>query len=347
MTTTATVSVAVVGLGAMGSRLAANLLAAGHRVTVANRSLGPVAELADRGAVAASSPREAAAAADVVLVCVADDEASRSVWLDPGHGVAAGLRASTVGVETSTVSPIWARELAAAVTAAGRRFVEAPMIGSRPQAASRSLVHLLAGPDDVLDDVTPALSVSAPTLHRTGPHGSAAVVKLVVNALLATQVAAVSELLDVVGAAGLDRRAVLDLLTGLPVTSPAAARAGAAMLTEPVGPNFPVRLVRKDLRYLAELAGSVTVPVPVTSTVGRRYDEAAAAGRDGHDITALGRPAPAGHSHSPTRDIRTGTAPDLKELSVTEFRVDGEETQNVSGTYPFGFAPPSSAPGVR
>jgi 3-hydroxyisobutyrate dehydrogenase len=138
------------------------------------------------------------------------------------------------------------------------------------------------------------------------------VVKLVVNALLATQVAAVAELLDVAGAAGLDRRAVLDLLAGLPVTSPAAARAGAAMLAGPAGPNFPVRLVRKDLRYLADLAGSVAAPVPVTSAVGRRYDAAAVAGRDGDDITALGRPAPSDAS----RDIRTGTHPDLEELSV-------------------------------
>src|SRR5690349_15824275 len=130
--------VAVVGLGAMGSRLALNLLTDGYQVIAVNRSPEPVDRLVQAGAIAAGSPAEAAAQANVVLVAVADDEAATTVWLDPQTGILAAAAADLLAVEASTVSPGRVASLAAAASQAGLRFLEAPMVGSRPQVETRA-----------------------------------------------------------------------------------------------------------------------------------------------------------------------------------------------------------------
>ena len=282
-------TVAVVGLGAMGARLAANLLADGRQVVVTNRTASASDALAASGAVVAGSPREAAAQADVVLVAVRDDEASRAVWTDADEGLLGGLRSGGVAVECSTVSPGWVRQLAGLADAAGARFLEAPMIGSRPQAEAKALVHLVGGPAAVLDDVRDVLDVSSARVHHCGEVGTAATLKLVVNALLATQVATVAELLGVAERAGLVPDATLELLTSLPVTSPAVARAGGAMLRQAFAPNFPVDLVAKDLRYLSELAALLGGAVPMSESALAGFRDVSAAGHGGDDLTAIAR----------------------------------------------------------
>ena len=277
--------VAVVGLGAMGSRLAANLLDDGHAVVVASRSDAPVAAAAARGAARADCPREAAEGADVVLVCVSDDVASRAV-LDGADGVlAAG--AGPVVVETSTLSPQRVREAAAA--SAGHPFVEAPMVGSRPQVEGRALVHLVGGDADAVERVRPVLDVSAGAVHHVGAVGDAAVLKLVVNASLAVQTAMLAELLATVERSSLDADRAWEVLSALPVTSAAAARAGGAMRSGGGPTNFPVRLVRKDLRYAVALADGLDVDAPALRAAAEAFEAAAAAGHDDADLTALGR----------------------------------------------------------
>ncbi len=281
--------VGVVGLGAMGSRLAANLLADGHAVVVANRTAAATAAPAAAGAVVAGSPRDLAGRVDVVLVAVRDDPASRVVWTDPEHGLLAGLAPGAVAVECSTVSPAWARELAGTAAAAGARFLEAPMIGTRPQVEARALVHLVGGEAETLDAVRDVLAVSAARVHHCGAVGTAATLKLAVNALLAVQVAAVAELLGVTGRAGLEPGVVVELLAGLPVTSPAAARAGGAMVRGAFAPNFPVDLVAKDLDYLTGLTARPDTDVPLSAAALTAYRRASAAGHGAEDLTAVAR----------------------------------------------------------
>lgn len=281
--------VAVVGLGAMGARLAANLLADGHHVVVANRTKAAADDLAATGALVAASPRDAATRAEVVLVTVQDDDASRAVWTDPGDGLLGGLRPGGVAVECSTVSPSWARELGVLADGAGARFLEAPMIGSRPQVEARALVHLVGGPQETVDAVQEILAVSASRVHRCGEVGAAATLKLVVNALLATQVATVAELLGVAQRAGLAVDATLELLTSLPVTSPAAARAAGTMVRRAFAPNFPVDLVAKDLRYLSELAAQLDGAVPMSDSALAGFRRLAGDGHGQQDLTAIAR----------------------------------------------------------
>lgn len=275
-------SVGVVGLGAMGARLAANLLTDGHHVVVTNRTAAAADALAEAGAAVAATPRDVAARVDVVLVAVRDDPASRAVWTGT-HGVLAGLGPAAIAVECSTVSPGWARDLAG--LAAGARFVEAPMIGSRPQVENRALVHLAGGAAETVDAVRDVLAVSASRVHHCGDVGTAATLKLVVNALLATQVATVAELLGVAHRAGLAPDATIDLLASLPVTSPAAALAGGAMVRGAFAPRFPVDLVAKDLGYLTGLDGDT--PMAAAALAGFR--RAAGAGHGAEDLTAIAR----------------------------------------------------------
>ncbi|WP_207957817.1 NAD(P)-dependent oxidoreductase [Streptomyces sp. YIM 98790] len=279
--------VAVIGLGAMGARLARNLCAGGYPVVVANRSPEPVRELAAAGASAAPCPAEAAARADVVLVVVSDDRASESVWLDRGTGVLAGAAPGTLAIEAGTLSPGWIRRLAAAAGRRGIRFLEAPMVGSRPQAEARALVHLVGGPAGVLADARGVLENSAAGIHHVGDHGTAAVLKLIVNASLGTQVAAMAELLGIARRAGLDPAETVRVLTGLPVTSPAAARAADAMTAGDFAPRFPVRLAAKDLGYLTALAGELGGDAPLTRAALAGYERAGAVGHGDDDLTAV------------------------------------------------------------
>ncbi|MDH2393021.1 NAD(P)-dependent oxidoreductase [Streptomyces sp. HNM0663] len=285
--TTALPRVAVIGLGAMGARLARNLRAGGYPVVVANRSPEPVRRLAAAGATAAASPADAAARADVVLVTVTDDDASETVWLDPRTGVLAGAPRGVLAIDAGTLSPGWVRKLAATATGAGLRFLEAPMIGSRPQVEARALVHLAGGPPEVLVDARGVLEESAARIQHVGDYGAAATLKLIVNAALATQVAVMAELLGVASRAGLDPAEAVRVLTDLPVTSPAAARAIGVMTAGDFTPNFPVRLAAKDLRYLTALADELADRTPMTRTALACYERADATGHADDDLTAV------------------------------------------------------------
>jgi 3-hydroxyisobutyrate dehydrogenase len=279
--------VAVIGLGAMGSRLAANLLADGYAVTVFNRSPAAAEPLAAAGAVVAATPREALSGVAVALVAVADDAASRAVWLDPADGVLAGAGKGVVAVEASTVSPAWACELAEAAEQAAVAFLEAPMVGSLPQLEARALVHLVSGAPEPLERARPVLAASAGRIEHVGGPGEAATLKLIVNALLATQLATLAELLAVARGAGLDAAATAELLASLPVASPALAGASKRMVAGAFAPNFPVRLVEKDLRYLVALGEQGGGATPMARGALAGFAGVRAAGHGDEDIVAI------------------------------------------------------------
>ena len=137
--------VAFLGLGAMGSRMAANLLKAGHAVTVWNRSPAAAEALVASGARKASSPMAAAESADFVFAMVCDDDASQNVWLDSTNGALAGMHPGAVAIESSTLTPEWIRELSEHFRAKGISLLDAPVSGSRPQAEAAQLVYLIGG----------------------------------------------------------------------------------------------------------------------------------------------------------------------------------------------------------
>jgi 3-hydroxyisobutyrate dehydrogenase len=280
--------IAFLGLGAMGRRMVSRLVAADHEIVAWSRS-GVPAELAGARLTAARTPREAAAAADVVISMVTDDDASRDVWTQPEVGALAGLRSDALAIEASTLRPSWTTALAAMVAARGARFLEAPVIGSRPQADAGALVVLAGGAAGDLDRVRPVLRAIAAAVHHVGPVGAAAHAKLLVNALFGVQVALVAELIGFARRAGLADSLLGELLDGLPVASPAAKAALAAMTAGRFEPQFPIALVAKDFGYAAAAATALGAATPITQRAGELYARAATTPLAAENLTAIAK----------------------------------------------------------
>jgi 3-hydroxyisobutyrate dehydrogenase len=282
-------AVAILGTGAMGSGLASNLAADGHPVTVWNRTPTAAEQLAGRHrAIAiATSARVAAGTADIVIATVTDDEASREVWL---HGGAlAGLRPGAVAIESSTISPAWAIELAGEMTRRRRRFLEAPVLGSRPQVAARELRYLIGGDAADLEAARPVLAANAASIHHLGPIGDAATMKLAINGLLAIQVAAFSEIVGMLDRSTVDRSVALDLIGDLPLTSAAIKRVLGLIGCSEIAPNFTIDLVAKDLRYLTAAATELDARAPLSHAAHDVFSQAEHDHLGRQDIAALAR----------------------------------------------------------
>lgn len=254
--------VAVLGMGAMGSRVARNLIKAKHDVTVYNRSPEPALDLLAEGARIADSPREAASGSDVVMSFVTDDAASEAVWMTPGIGALDGLGPDAIAIESSTVTPDWVRRLAQAVQHKTQTFLDAPVVGSRPQAEAAGLVYLVGGSTESYERAREVLSASAATIVRVGEIGAGSVMKLAVNSIFACQVAALAESLHYLVKSGIAEDESLRILGSLPITSPALQGIGKQISARAFAPMFPVALVYKDLRYIAQAAKAVEAAVP-------------------------------------------------------------------------------------
>jgi 3-hydroxyisobutyrate dehydrogenase-like beta-hydroxyacid dehydrogenase len=276
--------IAVLGLGAMGSRMAERLVDAGHHVTVWNRTAGRDHRLVEKGAARAATPASAVSDADIALSMVRDDAAAREVWLARGEGALAALPRGSVAIESSTVSPDWARAFHAACGTSGIRALDAPVMGSRPQAEAGQLIVLAGGNADLLHEVEPQLRAFAGAVHHAGPAGSGAVVKLLANALFGIQVAALAELLGLSRAGGVDAGRALEILAATPVLSPAAKAGGAGMLAGSFGPMFPVDLVAKDFALALHLARG-----PLTLAASEVFERARAQGLGGENLTAVAK----------------------------------------------------------
>lgn len=274
----------------MGSRMAKRLIKAGHEVVVYNRTRERAQALESEGAAWAGSPREAAERCDVVISMVTDDAASRALWLDPDdpkRGAVAGLRQGAIAIESSTVTPSWVRQLGEAVAGRGAELLDAPVVGSRPQADAGALIYLIGGAEATVAAVREILAVMGGTLHHVGPAGSGTIMKLAVNALFGCQVAALAEIVGMVRRAGLDPKSALDLLGKMPTTSPALQGVGAQMATRAFAPLFPVNLVEKDFRYVLEAAAQVQAATPVCAAVREIYAQAQRQGHGEDNISGV------------------------------------------------------------
>lgn len=279
--------VAFLGLGAMGSRMAAKLIEVGHDVTVWNRTPDRGGALAAQGATVRSSPRAAAEGAAVVFSMVRDDAASAAVWLDEARGALGGLAAEAVAVECSTLSLEHVRSLAEAFAARGRAFLDAPLAGSRPQAEAGQLIFFVGGPMAALERVRPLLEVMGGAAHHAGEAGAGAAVKLMVNALFGVQLAVLGELIGFAGKAGLDPARAMEILGATPVCSPAAKGAAGAMLAGAFAPAFPIDLVAKDFGLVAQSAQAVAAEVPVSAAAGDVFRQGVAQGLGADNITGI------------------------------------------------------------
>lgn len=283
-----TQTVAIIGLGAMGSRVAHNLLAKGYSVIVHNRTVAKSAPLIEQGAILATSPRSAAEQSDVVISMVTDNDASRHIWLMAETGAIWGLTPDKIAIEMSTLTVDWVRELGTAIAQQGAGFLGAPVVGSRPQAEAQTLSMLVGGASDCLKQVRSLLQdVGTIAIHHIGSVGQGTAMKLAVNALFGIQVAALAELMGLLSKEGLSPGEVMDCLGALPVLSMAAKGAGQLMVAEKHAPLFPISMMEKDFRYVVQTAQQLQAMVLVSKSVLEVYQGAIAHGYGGENITGV------------------------------------------------------------
>lgn len=297
-------AVAVLGLGAMGSRLAVNYAAVGHDVTVWNRTAAVATDLAaDHEMTAADSIADALRHAEVVVAMVSDDAAAEAVWLGD-DGAFASMGPGTVAIESSTLTPSTVGRLADAAAAAGVGFVEAPVVGSRPQADAGALFYLLGGDSETIDAAMPIIDVNAGNVTRVGEAGNAAVLKLAINGLFAAQVAAYAEVVGLVERSDLDDDVALTTLKALPITSPGLQRILGLIEDRDFEPNFPISLVAKDLDYLAAASAHLGTELPIMTAARAVFQTGRDDGFAALDIAGIARR----YTHVATTDANRGEA---------------------------------------
>ncbi|MBW4505247.1 MAG: NAD(P)-dependent oxidoreductase [Scytonematopsis contorta HA4267-MV1] len=280
--------IAVLGMGAMGFRVAQNLLNASHEVIVYNRTKDKAMPLLEQGAIYAATPREAAEQAEIVISMVTDDDVSRTLWLDKENGAALGLSKNAIAIESSTLTVGWVKELAKKIESQGAVFLDAPVVGSRPQADAGKLIYLVGGNPEILSQAENILlSAGGAAIHHVGSIGQGMAMKLAVNALFGIQVAALAEIIGMLSKNGIEPAKAMECLAELPVISPAAKNAGNLMLAHNHTPMFPVNLVEKDFRYAIQTAQAVKALAPASTVVREIYQEAITKGYGDDNITGV------------------------------------------------------------
>ncbi len=287
-------SVALLGLGTMGAGMAANLLKAGFPLAVWNRSRTKAEVFAAQGARVAETPADAARGAGVVLSMLADDAASRAVWLGTDGALAAAEQGAVL-VESSTVSPAWIAELAEAARARGLEMLDAPVTGSRAQAASGQLSFLVGGPREMLAKVTPVLQAMSKEIVPLGPVGSGAKLKLINNFLCGVQIASLAEGITWLERSGLDVGQALGFLKSGAGGSPVVANLSARMASRDYTVNFLLKLMAKDLAYAGEAAAENGVELTTAANARRLFEQAIALGYGDQDMSAVVEPLRAAH----------------------------------------------------
>lgn len=281
--------VAVLGLGIMGSGMARQLLAAGFDVAVWNRSADKMTALGDVGARLALSPADAAAGAAIVVAMLANDDVSRAVWTGE-DGALAAMAPGGIAVECSTLTGDWVFDLARQATAQGIRFLEAPVTGSRDQAAQGTLRFLVGGEADSLEAARPALEAMGSAIVHLGPVGSAATVKLANNYLCGVQAASLAEAIALFEKHGLDVEQAMSIITDGAPASPLVKGVGRRMLDRDYAPHFLVPLMAKDLGYAGQALTDAGISSSIALAARQRFLDADAAGEGHRDIAAIMEP---------------------------------------------------------
>jgi 3-hydroxyisobutyrate dehydrogenase len=276
--------VAFIGLGRMGHGMAGRYLDTGFHVVVWNRSRAKAEDLIARGAQWANSPKDAAVDADAVVTMVADDEASRAVWLGK-DGAAASMKAGTLAIECSTVSYDHARDMARTLGERGLIYIDSP-VSAGPEAAAKGMATLLVGADPAgLEQARPYLAPLGSTLRHFGPPGTGTVYKLINNLMGAIQIAGIAEGLAIAEQAGLDMKLVQETLDAGVAASPQVVRHSRRMIARDfANVSFTASLRHKDAAYAVALAESLLAETPLVGRAAvQAYARAKAHAPDGDE----------------------------------------------------------------
>jgi 3-hydroxyisobutyrate dehydrogenase-like beta-hydroxyacid dehydrogenase len=279
-------SVGLIGLGLMGRPMAANLLKAGYPLTVWNRTASRGDTLVAQGAKRAATPREVAAASEVLFTIVSDPPALESVlWGETG--VFAGLRRGAALVESSTVTPELEKRAAEAAASKGAEFLEAPVTGGTWGAEKGELVFMVGGEAATLQRVEPVMSAMGKRFFHLGPVGAGQTVKLAMNLLLAVQVEGFAEALALVMRAGIPGEKLVEVMQSSMGRSGVLDMKAPMMLNGEYKPSFPLRLMHKDMSLALDLANQLGVPLPAAAAAREILSATKGAAKEDVDFSAI------------------------------------------------------------
>jgi 3-hydroxyisobutyrate dehydrogenase len=281
--------IALIGLGTMGAGMARNLLAAGFPLAVYNRSRERAEALAQEGAKVSDSPAAAAADADVVISMLADDAASRAVFSGP-DGVLSVVKPGAVLIECSTLTPEWIAELSAAAAAKKCTLLDAPVTGSRMQAAQGQLLFLVGGDAKVAEEMNPVFEPMGRGVVYMGPSGSGSKMKLINNFLSGLQAASIAEAIALTEKLGVDRDKAVEVLCNGAPGSPTVKTISQRVIAKDYTINFDLELMVKDLMYAKELGAKAGMPLLTLEGALERFRNAAEAGWKKHDMSSVIEP---------------------------------------------------------
>ena len=272
--------IAFLGLGKMGAGMASRLIAAGHAVSVYNRTAERAKPFAKLGARVAATPGAAAQKADIIISMTADDESSRAMWLGEHGALAAENVPHALAIECSTLSHDWVLELADQVRARRFRYVDSPVTGL-PDAAATGTLTLLVGADAAdLDAARPAFASLAARVLHFGAVGQGTAYKLMINLLGAVQIASAAEATLLAERAGLDMKLVADAVASGQAASPQVVRNVRRFVAGDHGGNinFTPALRLKDIEYALRLAKKLGVDCPFGNVAADLYRKLCAQG---------------------------------------------------------------------
>ncbi len=253
----------------MGRSMAANLVKAGHEVTVWNRTPGKEPE----GARVAATPAEAAQGAEVVWMCVSDTKAVEGLLFGSG-GVESSLADGMVVVDSSTISPTATRSFAERVRARGAQYVDAPVTGSKTGAESGTLIFIVGGEESAIEKLKPLFAAMGKLFFRMGETGKGQAAKLAMNLQIALIYEGLAESLTLAAKLGVGPETLLPVVQASMIRSGVVDYKAPFILNRDFAPNFPLRLMHKDIRLMLEAAKEARVKLPALETVEEVYDVA-------------------------------------------------------------------------
>jgi len=279
-------TIAYLGMGTMGSGMAANLAKAGHDVAIWNRTPKDSPVLSGAGLTVNTNLAEVLDGAQVVMYCLSDDAAVEDLVFGQ-HDLLGHLPAGATVIDLSTIEPATSLREREALEAAGHPFLDAPVFGTKGEAEGGGLWIVVGGERSVFDSVRPLLDVISETVHYMGVGGMGTSMKLVGNLLVASQIQALGEALVLAKKAGLALSDVVEVLDVTDFRTPIYSGVGRAVQKDDYTVNFALKLMLKDAKLIQDFAARLGTPVP-TAAVAQKYIEASiATGHGEQNASAL------------------------------------------------------------
>src|SRR5213078_4148758 len=279
-------TISYLGLGTMGGGVASNLLEAGYKLTVWNRSAEKCNPFARKGARVAESPADAVRDADLVIYMLSNDQAVEDVVFG-AEGILSGIKEGQIAMDMSTVLPATSLQEQEAYAKRGVDFLDAPVFGSKQESADAKLWIMAAGNKAIFEKVKPVLEHLVQTVHYFGKSGNAAAMKLVGNLIVALEMEALAEGLVLATKAGLDLNTVMEVVKFADFRSPLLVSNGQNILKRNFSPGFALRLMLKDADLIEKFGNSQQSPIPALGVVEKNLAAAVDLGFGNENASAL------------------------------------------------------------